>query len=674
MLAASFEDVVTRIVRFGSPLQNPIGRVDLSWSGSETTLPLELTAEGAPSRVRAEVWTNAGSNDAPERFHAVPMDLVGREGEAVRFEARVPVERVGNYRATGRVFIDDNPEPHWAGAQGLPDLLFRPRHPCVDDLDLEIVPVGNVNVRAGRPGTLADLMEDGTPPTNGRYTLDWIAEQGKNAVWLLPILEISPVVKIAADEDIASLYAVGNLFGLRPEIARAAEGRTGESAQAAAREELARFLDKAHSLGLRVLLDLPLNHLGREHRFHDLFVTSLPDGSRCREVRCGDYSQLGLEPARRSELEARLAASGAPHSLEHVAPWLFASLDGNPRGALAPNRIAPGGWFEWPDTLQLNHGRRRVSFHGFEELPPSSEHLAVQGWLARALRFWAVDVGMDGFRLDHLCGLPPRMLEVAFNQLQADVDDHQPGKVSLLVGEDHDTAAFTQHWVDLLQGSLGTDFVQAGTSHELERLLESPWLCHLLLVSSHDEDRLFRRSPERALMLGCLLRLVGGPVAELAGDHFGEPERVQVRRHRPIDALSPVTERGRRLAELFGRIGRLRRSLPALQGRRRAWLRTTTGTSDPLVLALARHPRDLVGLPAFVFCNLARREGRAARFALDATTSSLIHPSRCYHLVERTCPTRQPGAVVRGDELIECGIETSLEPQAVQVWALEAVG
>jgi len=608
------------IAEFASPLQNSSGRIDFWWRESGAALPIELLVAGGAGvpQLQAEIWTNADRTDAPTAFRALPMRRSGERAGAALFRLELPVSRIGNFRATGRISADRGATWRWAGDSGLPDLKFRPRDPALDDLAIELVSVPHVNRRAGRSGTFADLLEPGSPLDGSGYSLHWLADQGSNAIWLLPVFEVSEQARVADSDATASPYAVRDFFAVNPALARAARGLTGAAAQDAARTEFGELIATAHRLGMRVLLDVALNHVGVGHRFADLFVSVDDRGREQRVVRRGDFSQLGF------------TATGSG-TLEQQAPWLYGSHADFPLGARGAAAIAPGGWFEWTDARQLNHGRRRTGFRDFVEAPTSDQHAALQGWLGRVLRYWAVDMGVDGFRIDHLAGLPRRMLEHAFNELQNDVDRHRPGTRAILVGEDYDTAHETQHWVDVLQAGWLDEWLDDRTPQRLEQIVDHPWFCHLLGLGSHDQDRLLQRLDGDAVAARCLLgllQLVGGPTLEVAGDALAEVERLPLRRDCQVAALEQISDAGRELASSLGHWRRLRHALPALRGRQRRWLRRSDGTSDPAIVGLVRGAPEHGEPDVLVVANLDCRARRRARFALDRATRTRLRSGR----------------------------------------------
>ncbi|MFH1462905.1 MAG: alpha-amylase family glycosyl hydrolase, partial [Pseudomonadota bacterium] len=391
---------------FGSPLQNAAGRVVFPWDGPGDAMPFELTVPcpGDPAQLVAEVWTNANHNEAPETWEAVPMRLTERADGLCTFTVALPIEEVGNFRATARVSTDGGESFRWV-AQGGHDLRFRPHAEEHDGLNLVEINVSSVN---GGHGTLDDLAGDGSPVENGRYTLEHLASLGVNAVWVQPPFARSVWEHRHPLDDAGSPYATKDFFAVDPDLSARAQavlrrGGSQQEAQAAATQEWKDFVAHAHTLGIKVIVDVALNHVGHNHEFSDLFVSTDADGRETREVRRNDLSQIVTDPAQRALVRARLADPSVPPYLEYLAPWLYSSESGDPRGAQDVSDIRSGGG-QWHDTKQLNHG-------GSYGVANPEVNRAVTDWLGRVLEYWAVDMGCDGFRLDHLTGLPERVLD-----------------------------------------------------------------------------------------------------------------------------------------------------------------------------------------------------------------------------------------------------------------------
>jgi hypothetical protein len=497
----------------------------------------------------------------------------------------------------------------------------------------------------------------------------------------MPPFELSKWEHGHPDDDAGSPYAVKDDFSVRTELSRdaravLARGGTKEEARDAALAEMKRFLKKAHDLGIQVFLDVALNHVGHNYELRDLFVGKDASGREVREVKKNDFGQVVLDPAQLAVIQQKIDDPAVPDYMEYLAPWMYGDRHGDPHGANFVDDKAPGGWFEWPDTAQLNHGRMRWSYSWWDTavLP---EHKAVQGWLERVLRFWAVDVGVDGFRLDHLTGLPQSLLEDSLNRVQADVDAHRPGTNLFLFGEDFHTADQTRHFLDAGQGGWFHNLLGAKTPRDFESILEDPWFHELLNLSSDDEQRalLSLGNDHRATArLTALLQLFGGPVSTVAGDAVGERAQLPFKQYRGVVALRAASVDGKQMAEVIGRAGRARSTEAALQDDNRAWLRPRDGDSDGELLALSRFPDDKKGKVCFVAANLSNARDRENVFRLDEETRARIDPTKRY--VVKDLMADDPSAslwptALKGQVLLDGGLFIKLAPYQVQVLALE---
>ncbi|MBN2358993.1 MAG: hypothetical protein JXR83_06040 [Deltaproteobacteria bacterium] len=669
-----------RITGLRTPCLTSTGLVDFQWDKKGDKIPFELTVEvvGDPAKVKAELWTNANNNAAPEKYDAHAMQLMYTNGRLATYRVELPIENIGNYRATARVTVDDGQSYRWAGQAGIPDIRFRPRDEAHDALDFIEVSVGNVNFdhNTGKFGTFADLMDSGSPSSNGKFTLEWLAAQGKTAIWLQPPFENSEVNRHPAD-DFGSPYAVKDYYTINREFSRQAQGLTGEAARQAANAEFKAFVEKAHSLGIKVILDVALNHVGHNYDFRDLFVRYDNTGREIREVRQDDYSNVALDPGQLDVIKRRLADPNLPRYMDWIAPWMYGSRYGNPHGAQSIDEKAIAGWGQWWDAAQLNHG----GHFGEEILPATPEAAAVRGWLERIMRYYAVDMSCDGFRLDHLTGLPLRFMEEAMNRVQADVDAHVPGKNLFFVGEDFHNIDNTRHFLDDMQGGWFHNFLRVRTAGDLEGIVENPYFKHNLLnLSSHDEERFinhFGDDYRAATRLGCLMGLVGGPSMSVAGDEFGERQKLQFKQYRGIPALRSIDGVKKEIETTYARVGRARRKLAALQDDNRAWLRPKVGGPDGDIVALSRWPdRGKSGEVTFVFGNLDNDQTRENAFWLDDETRGRIDPGKRYQIRDLMADDSFSGIwdpPKSGRELLDQGIFCRLRPYQIQVLKLETV-
>lgn len=669
-----------RITGLSTPCMLSTGLVDFQWDKKGDQIPFELTVEvvGDPNKVKAELWTNANNNAAPEKYDALAMQLVRTDGKLATYRVEVPIEKIGNYRASARISVDNGQSYRWAGQSGVGDIRFRPRDEAHDTLDFEEVSVGNVNFdpASGKFGTFADMMESGSPDSNGKFTLEWLAAQGKTAIWLQPPFENSAVNRHPAD-DFGSPYAVKDYYTINHELSRNARGLTGDAAREAANAEFKAFVEKAHALGIKVILDVALNHVGHNYDFRDLFVRYDDAGREIREVRKDDYANVAIDPGQLDVIKRRLDDPNLPKYMDYIAPWMYGSRYGNPHGAQSPDEKAIAGWGAWWDAAQLNHG----GHFGEEITPASPEATAVRGWLERIMRYYAVDVGCDGFRLDHLTGLPVRFMEEAMNRVQADVDQHAAGKNLFFVGEDFHNVDNTRHFLDDMQGGWFHNFLRARTPGDLEGIVENPYFKHNLLnLSSHDEERFinhFGDDYRAATRLGCLMGLFGGPAMSVAGDEFGERQKLQFKQFRGIPALLSIDGVKKEIENTYSRVGRARRKLPALQDDNRAWLRTKAGGPDNDIVALSRWPdRGKPGEVTFVFGNLNNCQTRENAFWLDDETRGRIDPNKRYQIRDLMADDSFSGVwdpPRTGRELLDQGIFCKLRPYQIQVLKLETV-
>ena len=672
---------VPRIGDFRSTATDSTGLVDFPWEQPGDSIGFELRVYDAeqPQQLQAQVWTNVDHNDDLSLFDAVDMRFDRWEGGAAVYRAEIPVHKLGNYRAVGRISRDGGASWDWMGAQGIADLRFRPRDERHDALNMAEINVGMLNFdpTTGRYGTFADMMEHGSPGTNGRYTLEWLAAQGKTAIWMMPPFEVSKWDGRHPSDDAGSPYAAKDFFTVNPELSRAAQGMEGEAARQAANDAFQALMDRAHQLGITVVLDVALNHVGHDHRFRDLFVTTDADGNEHREVRLNDFSQVTVTPAQAEQVQQALI-DDQPDTMERVAPWLYGSAAGDPHGAAGPQDKAAGGWFEWNDVAQLNHGRMRYGYNWWD-VDPTAENLAVQEWLTRVLRFWTVDMGVDGFRLDHLTGLPLRLLEHGISEAQADVDRHTPGRSLFVMGEDFHTNTDTRHWLDAGQGGWYHEFLAARSPGDLQRVLEHPWFHDLTNLDSHDEERFqqhFGDDLQAGARISNLLELMGGPYAELAGDELGSREKLRFKQYAGVDVLAEPSQEALALAQSNARVGMARKVLPALQDDNRDWLQPQRGGPDDALVAVGRTADDLSENPVVVFANLSNTERRSNAFELGGELAARIDPERDYMAYDRLAT--DPAAPlwdkpISGRRLLSRGIYAAVDPYGIQVVELEAV-
>lgn len=162
-----------------------------------------------------------------------------------------------------------------------------------------------------------DYLNDGDPDT--------AADLGVTGIWLMPVTE-SPSYH---GYDVVDYYAVDQEYG--------------------AKEDFLRLIDEAHKRGLQVIIDLVLNHTGRDHPW---FKASDAGGADYRD-------------------------------------WYIWADE-------APNYRGPWGqqvWYAGKDGYYY-----AVFWSGMPDL--NLENPKVTAEIENIARFWLEDMGVDGFRLD----------------------------------------------------------------------------------------------------------------------------------------------------------------------------------------------------------------------------------------------------------------------------------
>ena len=148
--------------------------------------------------------------------------------------------------------------------------------------------------------------------------LDYVRELGCTGVWLMPIMPSPSYHKY----DVVDFYAVDPEYGTL--------------------DDLRALLEEAHARGMRVILDLPVNHCSSEH------------------------------------------------------PWFLS--------AAASEDSPYRGWFNWSDKAQPGYTELNGAYYEsrfVDSMPDLNlDKPAVREEIENIMRFWLQEVGADGFRLD----------------------------------------------------------------------------------------------------------------------------------------------------------------------------------------------------------------------------------------------------------------------------------
>ncbi len=185
------------------------------------------------------------------------------------------------------------------------------------------------------PRSFLDTNGDGIGDLPGIYQrLDYIASLGVDAIWISPFFK-SPMADFGY--DIADYRAVDPMFGTL--------------------DDFDRIVAKAHSLGIKVMIDQVLSHTSSEHEW--------------------------FKESRENKTNAKA----------DWYVWADAKDDGSPPN----NWLSIFGGVAW----QWEPRRGQYYLHNFLTSQPdlNFHHPAVQQAALDAVKFW-LDRGVDGFRLD----------------------------------------------------------------------------------------------------------------------------------------------------------------------------------------------------------------------------------------------------------------------------------
>jgi hypothetical protein len=174
-----------RIASFGSPLTDSSGFTNFRWTKPKDAIPFEMRVDvssGDPDRVMAQIWTNADNNARPSDFYPVEMKRASSNGNQLTFKLDLPIERVGNYRAVGRISTDGGKSWTWISSSGIGDTIFRVRAAEHEAINLAEVHIGMANYDYDGKAAKFATIEDFTDGGYGAYNLEGLAAQGKNMV------------------------------------------------------------------------------------------------------------------------------------------------------------------------------------------------------------------------------------------------------------------------------------------------------------------------------------------------------------------------------------------------------------------------------------------------------------------------------------------------------------
>jgi len=677
-------------------------RVEI-WPGDSLTVGLGVTAASADELAGAAAfaWTNYGSPD-PQSFRAVPMTaVVPGDGHQVAFEVTLPPATRGTFIATA--YLEADGVRHWAQDYGTPNanadrynlrnrLVFRVMDPAVEALLVREVPIDKANARSDSTeiSTIDDMLQQGP----GWYSLDRLAGDGIGYVWLQVPYRLDLWDGLDAVDDAGSDYASTDWFSIDPELSEAARAVPAwdlDRQRALANDAMRLLIDRAHGLGMKVMLEIAPNHVGHNFIFRDSF-----GAGGGLDVRRRDYSQVAVDAHQLDQVRQRLT-SGMDEPIKEYAEWMLPQMyagrypDGryNPFGAASVYETYSPDWYgTWLDVKHLNHGG-----HPGEHIwyPRTQQNERVLAYIGRAMAWAATELGADGFRIDHALGMPFAFFEQTLPWVEMKVRERRgPDAYLLVVPEDHDRKDYTARVSDVIQSKGYEQLLDAFTHQNLEGVwsyYDNPYLAEEFTgTGNHDEVRGAEFFAGDLLAYGnavITMHLMGGPMTMLAGDEFAEGQKLRFKARGGVPTLWQLRQgtlptANLQLAYWVGRGGTLRTTHPALRGTVRERLSWRNSTAPGRLLAFARAGQDPAAVPLLCFSNLDRQSwatgtadlGDHARAWLDREPGAYVQIRDLLGLDPQRMLWRRPEPAAN---VLRDGLSVGLQPYQIQALELTRV-
>ena len=635
------------------------------------------------------------------RFDEYSMKLERREGQMLHYSVELPIFSAANYRAKAVLVKDGKVAVPGADAWSPGgDYEFRPYFREHDRIREVLVNVANIG--PGKYGTFEDMIGDERiPNSRGKYTLAQMEADGTTAVRLLPFASSnnSPYSKTSFFDVMVDYSAPAMdvrkqvnaaLSAPNPDMGRVDYLRSRMYTEAV--KSFSRFANEAHQRGIRIFADYIANHTGPEVRMLDAFfyernggapmdIFDLKRDAGFFALRENDPSVTAVNAQHQREIVGRLDLNAWEHrplSLQRTTSQLFAKYN-DPQGAQRMEEIADGGFFEWPKpgTWQLNHGRHRTGYNWYD-LPQSPESRSLRGMVSRDMAFWVL-LGVDGFRLDHLTGMPKVFVEEDLAKIQGVANKYRPGVQVFLNGEDFHTSNYTANKMDALERGAFRAITGAQNPAQLQQTYDAAWVASSPKdVGNHDEGGAIARFGGNTAALGRILALnalVGGPDSRKMLDAFAEAHPIDHRNlsHKPY-ALFNATDAMRQTASVDARAGIAKRYVPALWERQRHWLKLRDGSAHGLIFAAARFRDRNDHQLALVFSNFHGEQWQNGRFNLTDEAKARLWDGAMYQAYNPMGDWRpQWSAPMSGREIKDQGVYVSLKPNETQVLDIREV-
>lgn len=337
-----------------------------------------------------------------------------------------------------------------------------------------------------------------------------------------------------------SPYAVKDYYNVNPDLATDPAKRLAE---------FEALVQRTHSHGLKVMIDIVPNHVARRYESLAFPDSVLPfgknDDTRLAYQRDNDFYYIPGEPFRVPQPRDNYAPLGG-----ETHPLADGKFDENPaKWTGNGSRLAQPDFNDWYETVKINYGIRPDGTKDFDSLPAGFDTAGIAShynfWSTKKVPgswkkfrdialFW-LDKGVDGFRFDMAEMVPvefwsymnsaikhanPNAIVVAEVYNPAEYRNYiHKGKMDYL----YDKVALYDTLKHIIQGTGSTDNLQS----ILDNLADIEH--HMLhFLENHDEQRIaspeFAGNPLFALPAMVVSATVGtSPTLVYFGQEVGEP-------------------------------------------------------------------------------------------------------------------------------------------------------
>lgn len=680
---------------FGTPQVFPgTFRVRLG-EGEALTVGLGVTASAASELdgAVAFVWTNYFSTD-PREFEAVPMSPTApTDDHQQAYTCVLPTARLGTFIVTAYVLLGDL--KYWAPEYAVQDdpgaryglqnrLVFRVSSKEINNLYVREVPIDKANARSD--STDISLIEDLLEEMPGWYSLQRLREDGVNCVWFQVPYRLDPWNFRDPHDDAGSDYASTDWFSIDPDLSRDSRGvppwdldRQHRLANAAMKA----LVDKAHELGMKVLIEIAPNHVG-----HNFIYRDPGDSVDGVDVPRRDYHLSAIDADQLAQIAHRLTSDEYSEQIknyaEYMLPQMYAARypDGryNPFGASSVEQTYSPDWYgTWADVKHLNHGG-----HAGQHIwiPSTPQNFRVLAFIGRAMAWAVTELGVDGFRIDHALGMPFHFFEQTLPWVEMKAREKRGPNASLIwVPEDHDRKSYTSCVSDVIQSMGYMDLLRGFAEQDVDRIWNVLGALdrdrEFLATGNHDERRGIAFFGGDLLAFGnavMTMQLIGGPVLTLVGDEFGEQQQLAFKSKGGIPTVWQLRQRllpspNENLAHWISRAAELRAVALGDAGSARQRLVQRSSAGPHPIMAWSRSQDADTPPPMLFFSSLSDADWATGIFDAGQHLRALLDPRAYYQVRDRVGfdPDRYLWSrPLLGRQILEEGLSIGLQPHQIQ--------